>query len=52
MNIGLGEIFIIILSLFFLLAPIVIVILSAVFVTRRIRDLEARIAKLEDAKER
>jgi hypothetical protein len=48
MNIGLSEIFIIILNLAFLLVVPVIVILSAVFLLRRIRDLEARVAKLED----
>lgn len=52
MSIGLNEIFIIILSLVFLLVPLVIVVLSAVFLFRRIRELEARVAKLENASEK
>jgi hypothetical protein len=52
MNIGLSELLVIILGLAFFLAPVVIVIISAVFVLRRFRDLEARIAKLEEAKEK
>jgi hypothetical protein len=52
MNIGLSEILIIILSLVFLLAPLLIIVLSVIFFLRRIRDLEARVAKLENAEEK
>jgi hypothetical protein len=52
MNIGLSELLVVILNLAILLAAPVIVILSAVLLLRRIRDLEARVAKLEDAKEK
>ena len=51
MNIGLSELLIIILNLSLLLVVPVIVVLSAVFVMRRIRDLEARVAELESTKE-
>jgi len=52
MNIGPSELLVVILNLALLLAVPVIIILSAVLLLRRIRDLEARIAKLEDAKEK
>jgi hypothetical protein len=52
MNIGLSELLVIILNLALLLVVPVVVILSAVFLFRRIRDLEARVAKLEDGKEK
>jgi hypothetical protein len=49
MNIGLSELLVVILNLALLLAVPIIVILSAVLLLRRIRDLEARVAKLEGA---
>jgi len=52
MNIGLSEFLVVILNLALLLVVPVIVILSAVLLLRRIRDLEARVAKLEDAKKK
>ena len=52
MNIGLSEFLIIILSLAFLLAPLVIIVLSTIHLLRRIRELEARIVKLEGAEEK
>ena len=52
MNIGLSEFLIIILSLAFLLAPLVIIILSTILFLRRIRELETRVAKLESAEEK
>jgi hypothetical protein len=52
MNIGLSEFLIIILSLAFLLAPLVIIVLSTILLLRRIRELEARIVKLEGAEEK
>jgi hypothetical protein len=51
MNIGLSELLVILLSLACLVVPFVLVILSAVFVMRRIQDLEARLAKLEGQKD-
>ena len=52
MNIGLSELLIITLSLVFLLAPLVIVIISAVLLLQRLRELEIRVAKLEGTKEK
>lgn len=52
MNIGLSEFLVVILNLALLLVVPVIVILSAVLLLRRIRDLEVRVAKLEDAKKK
>lgn len=52
MNIGLSELLIIILSLVFILAPIVIIIFSASLFLQRIRELEKRVEKLEGAKEK
>jgi uncharacterized membrane protein affecting hemolysin expression len=52
MNIGLSEFLIIILSLAFLLAPLVIIVLSTILLLRRIRELESRIVKLEGAEEK
>ena len=52
MNIGLSELLVIILNLALLLVAPIVVIISAVFFLRRIRELEARVAKLEDAKEK
>jgi hypothetical protein len=52
MNIGLSEFLIIILSLVFLLAPIMIIIFSAILFLQRIRELEKRVAKLEGAEEK
>jgi hypothetical protein len=51
MNIGLSELLVVILNLALFLAVPALMILSAVLLLRRIRDLEARITKLEDAKE-
>jgi hypothetical protein len=52
MNIGPSELLVVILNLTLLLVIPVIVILSVVFLIRRIRDLEARMAKLEDSKKK
>jgi hypothetical protein len=52
MNIGPNELLVIILNLAFLLAIPAIVILAAVLLLRRIRELEGRVTKLEDAKEK
>jgi len=52
MNIGLSEFLVVILNLALLLVVPVMVILSAVLLLRRIRDLEVRVAKLEDAKKK
>jgi hypothetical protein len=52
LNIGLSEFLIIILSLVFLLAPLVIIVLSTILLLRRIRELEARVVKLEGAEEK
>ena len=52
MNTGLSEFLIIILSLVFLLAPIMIIIFSAILFLQRIRELEKRVAKLEGVEEK
>jgi hypothetical protein len=52
MNIGPSEPLVIFLNLALLLVAPVIVILFAIVLVRRIRDLEARVAKLEEAKEK
>ncbi len=48
MNIGLGELVITLVILVFILGIPAIIIFAAVLLFRRVQDLEARIAKLED----
>jgi hypothetical protein len=47
MNLGLGELLVVILNLLLILAVPGVIIFGAVFILRRIRDLEARITELE-----
>jgi uncharacterized membrane protein YhaH (DUF805 family) len=47
MGIGLSEIFIVLINVIFILAIPAAIIITAVVLFRRLRDLEARVAKLE-----
>jgi hypothetical protein len=48
MNIGLSELFIVLVSLVLLLGVPAVVILAAILLFRRLHELEDRISKLED----
>ena len=52
MSIGPIELFAVLLNLVLILAIPAIVIVSAVLLVRRVRDLEARVARLEDENDR
>lgn len=52
MSLGPTELLVVIINLVLILAIPAIIIVSAVLLVRRIRDLEARVAKLEEENDR
>lgn len=51
MSVGLVELLVVVISLIFILAVPAIVIAAAVFLLRRLRELEDRVARLEQEKQ-